>query len=256
MLQKARGLPCDVVVLDLEDAVAPEMKDAARAAAIAALPDFPGRAIVVRINPLSSPYGHDDLAAMRAARPAALLLPKVESHADVTAAKIGLPLWAMIETPRGVMNLSAIAAGGVEALVLGANDLLQQMHAQPLADRRNLWMAMSQIVMAARAHGLSAIDATYNALHDAAGFAASCAQGRAFGFDGKSLIHPSQIQACNAAFAPSAEELARARAILAAFAAEPGTGAIALDGAMIERLHAQEASRLLALADAIAERGA
>jgi citrate lyase subunit beta/citryl-CoA lyase len=157
----------------------------------------------------------------------------------------------MIETPLGVIHVAAIAAGGVQCLAMGTNDLLKAMHAQELPDRRNLWAALSQTVIAGRANGLTVLDGTYNDIHNQSGFADNCVQGRAFGFDGKTLIHPGQIEACNQAFAPSAEELAQARRILAAFAADPGKGAIALDGRMIEQLHADEARRLLALAGAI-----
>jgi citrate lyase subunit beta/citryl-CoA lyase len=151
-----------------------------------------------------------------------------------------------------VLHLSEIAAGGVTCLLLGTNDLLKSMRGQSLSDRRNLWAVLTQTVVAARAHGLGVIDGTYNDIGDENGFAQACAQGRAFGFDGKTLIHPSQIEAANRIFAPSPDEIAQAKRILDAFARNPGKGVIALDGRMIERLHAEEAQRLLALADAIA----
>jgi citrate lyase subunit beta/citryl-CoA lyase len=251
MQEKARTLPCDVVVLDLEDAVAPEAKDAARAMACAAVKAYGAREVVIRINPLSTPWGKADLAAVHSAAPDAMLLPKVERAADVAILNANIPVWAMIETPLGVLNVADIAAGGVECLAMGSNDLLQAMRAHSLPDRRNLWAALSQTVNAARAHGLTVIDGTYNDIGDAAGFAESCAQGRSFGFDGKTLIHPSQIEACNRTFAPSAEEIAQARRILDAFAQNPGKGAIPLDGRMVERLHAEDATRILALADAV-----
>ena len=254
MLEKARALPCDVVVLDLEDAVAPEMKEAARAQVCAAVGNYSDQETVVRINPLSSPEGKADLEAVQRARPDAILLAKVEGAADLAAAKVDTPVWAMIETPHAVLNLSGIAAGGVTCLLLGTNDLLKAMRGHALPDRRNLWAVLTQTVVAARAHGLAVIDGTYNDIHDADGFAQACAQGRAFGFDGKTLIHPSQIEAANRIFAPSPDEIAQARRILDAFAQNPGKGALALDGHMIERLHAEEAQRLLALADAIAGR--
>jgi len=254
MLEKARHLPCDVVVLDLEDAVAPEAKAAARDAVCAALKNYGPREVVVRINALASSFGTADLEAVRAAAPDAVLLPKVESAADIAAAKVlavSLSIWAMIETPLGVLNVADIAAGGVACLCMGTNDLLKAMRAKALPDRRNLWPALSATVLAARAHGASVIDGTYNEIPDNAGFAESCAQGRAFGFDGKTLIHPGQIESCNRIFAPSAEEILEARRILEAFTKNPGKGAIALDGRMIERLHAEEARRILALASAI-----
>ena len=251
MLEKARGLPCDVVVLDLEDSVAPEAKESAREAVCAALKDYNRHETVVRINALTSLWGQADLAAVQAAHPDAILLPKVERAADIAAAKASVPLWAMIETPLAILNVAEIAASGVTCLAMGTNDLLKAMQGQPLPDRRNLWWAMSQTVTAARAFGLSVLDGTHNEIDDLEGFAASCAQGRAFGFDGKTLIHPLQIGPCNRAFAPSREEIAQARRILQAFAANPGKGVIALDGRMIEGLHAEEARRLLALAEAI-----
>lgn len=251
MLEKARELPCDVVVLDLEDSVAPEAKDAARDAVCAALKNYDRREVVVRINPLSSSYGKADLEAVCAASPDAVLLPKIESAAGIQAAKGPLPLWAMIETPLGVLNVADIAASGVACLAMGTNDLLKAMRAKAMPDRRNLWPALSATVLAARAYGASVIDGTYNDIADDSGFADSCAQGRAFGFDGKTLIHPGQIENCNRIFAPSPEEIAQARRILQAFAKNPGKGAIALDGRMIEGLHAEEAQRILALAGAI-----
>jgi citrate lyase subunit beta/citryl-CoA lyase len=251
MLEKARGLPCDVVVLDLEDSVAPEAKEAAREAVCAALKDYGQHETVVRINALTGPWGRADLDAVSAARPDAILLPKVERAADIAAAKTSVPLWAMIETPMAVLHVAEIAASGVTCLAMGTNDLLKAMRGQPLPDRRNLWWAMSQTVTAARAHGLAVLDGTHNEINDLQGFAQVCAQGRAFGFDGKTLIHPLQIGPCNRAFAPSPDEIARARRILDAFAKNPGKGAIAVDGQMIEKLHAEEAQRLLALAQAI-----
>jgi citrate lyase subunit beta/citryl-CoA lyase len=254
MLEKARGLSCDVVVLDLEDAVAPEMKEAARAQVCAAVGNYSGREVVVRINPLSSPDGRADLATVRQTRPDAILLPKVENAADIAVIRGDIPVWAMIETPRAMLNLSEIAASGATCLLLGTNDLLKGMRGQSLPDRRNLWAVLTQTVVAARAHGLGVIDGTYNDIHDEDGFAQACAQGRAFGFDGKTLIHPSQIEAANRVFAPSPDEIAQARRILDAFAQDPGKGVLALNGRMIERLHAEEAQRLLALADAITGR--
>jgi citrate lyase subunit beta/citryl-CoA lyase len=258
MLEKARGLPCDVVVLDLEDSVAPEAKNTARDAVCAAVKNYGNREVVVRINPLASSQGKADLQAVRAAAPDALLLSKMESAADIESARgllpVSLSIWAMIETPLGVLNAAAIAAGGAACLAMGTNDLLKALCAQPLPDRHNLWQALSATVLAARAHGAGVIDGTYNDIADDAGFAESCAQGRAFGFDGKTLIHPSQIESCNRIFAPSREEILQARRILEAFEKNPGKGAIALDGRMIEHLHAEEASCILALADAIESR--
>jgi citrate lyase subunit beta/citryl-CoA lyase len=259
-LEKARSLDCDVVALDLEDAVAPEDKARARAQVCEAVAAkaFGGREVTVRINPLSSPFGHADMLAVAKAHPDAVILPKVSGAAEVGAEHRAFPesiaIWAMIETPKAVMHLDAIAGAGAACLVLGANDLLKEMSARPMPERNNLWAAMGLTVMAARAHGLAAIDATYNAINDPQGFAHSCEQGRAFGFDGKTLIHPSQIEIANQAFSPGAVELDEAKRILAAFAQHPEKSVLSFEGRMIERLHAEEAARLLALADAIGRR--
>jgi len=259
-LEKARTLPCDVVALDLEDAVAPDAKQAARDAvcALVAAKAFGSREVAVRVNALGSPWAEDDLKAVAKAGPDAIILPKVMDPAEIGAAQRGvdthlaIDIWAMIETPLGVLNAAAIAEAGASCLILGSNDLTKDMRGRAMPARENLWAAMSQLVLSARAHGLTAIDGTYNDIADAAGLTASCAQGRAFGFDGKSLIHPGQIEAANQAFAPSPGEIAAARRIIAAFAAAPDKSVLALDGRMVEKLHAVEAARLLALADAIA----
>ncbi|HEU0161980.1 MAG TPA: CoA ester lyase [Rhizomicrobium sp.] len=246
-LQKARGLQADLIILDLEDAVAPAAKADARAAACAAIAAFAPRPVLLRINALTGPWGQDDLAAAKAARPDGVLLPKVSGADDILAAQSeGLALWAMIETPRAVLNLAAIAASGVAGLVLGSNDLLKDMEARPMPDAANLHAAMSLCVMAARAHGIAVLDGVYNDIADAEGFAAAARRARDFGFDGKTVIHPAQIAPCNAAFTPGDDEIAAARAIVDAFAAQPEAGVIALDGRMVERLHAESAARLLA----------
>jgi citrate lyase subunit beta/citryl-CoA lyase len=254
-LEKARALACDVVALDLEDSVAPEAKAAARDAVCGALRTFGHREVVVRINALSTPWGREDLARLQTAKPDAILLPKVNGAADVSAAQIGIPLWAMIETCRAVLNLDDIA-GQAAALVIGGNDMLNEMRATALPRRENLQPILTSTVIAARAHGIDVIDGTYNTIGDDTGFAAECAQGRAFGFDGKTLIHPSQIETANRVFAPDAAQIAQARAIVATFERPENhdKGVIALDGQMVERLHAQGARRTLALADAIAAR--
>jgi len=251
MLEKARSLACDVVALDLEDSVAPQAKEIARHQVCAAVKSYGAREVVVRVNPLGSIHAKADLAAVRKAGPDAILLPKVESAADIAAAIGPIALWAMVETPLGLLRVEEIAASGVVCLVMGTNDLLKAMRAHPLPDRRNLWTALSQTVTAARAHGIGALDGTYNEIGDDGGFAESCAQGRAFGFDGKTLIHPRQIAICNRVFAPSMDEIAGARRIVEAFANNSGKGAIGLDGRMVERLHAEEAQQLLAFAEAI-----
>lgn len=246
-LDKARGLDCDAVVIDLEDAVGPADKDLARAAALAALPGFEGRA-AVRINGPDTPWGADDLEALSRSSALAVVLPKTRGPADVRwAAGSGLPVWAMVETLAAVLDLAAIAAEpGVEALLLGQNDLAAAMGARPGADRAPLQAAMSGLVMTARRYGLLALDGVYNAFQDADGFAAECRQGRAFGFHGKTLIHPSQIAAANAAFSPDAAEIAWAEAVVSAYAGAADAGVVRVNGEMIERLHLDQARRILA----------
>jgi citrate lyase subunit beta/citryl-CoA lyase len=238
----------DAAILDLEDAVGPGEKADAREAVQAWLASKPlSRRAVVRINSLTSDGGVDDLKAM--AKADAILLPKVESPADLAAARLlapGMPFWAMIETPRAVLHLAEIA-GHAEALVLGANDLLKDMGGRHRADRANLQYAMAALVTAARANGALALDAVHNDIADMDGFAAACTMARDFGFDGKCLIHPSQIEPARAAFAPSREEIADARALLAEFDKPENRerGVIAFRGRMVEQLHAQMARRLL-----------
>jgi citrate lyase subunit beta / citryl-CoA lyase len=258
---KARELPCDAMILDLEDAVAPDAKAAARAAAVAAVRagGFGRRELIVRVNALDGPWGEDDLKALSAAWPDAVLVPKVDDADGVAAYRAlagGVPIWAMVETMRAVLGVAGLAgAEGLAALVVGTNDLAKEMRAKPGADRAPFQGFLAATVAAARANGLAAIDGVYNAIGDAEGFAAECAQGVAFGFDGKTLIHPSQLAACNAAFSPDAAEIAWARVVVAAFA-EPGAadkGVIKVEGKMVERLHLDEARRVLAVVEAIGE---
>lgn len=257
-VEKARGLACDVVVLDLEDAVGPDDKAAARAAAVEVIRAGGFRAPLVgaRLNGVGTSWAVDDLAAMVGVSPGLVVLPKVDTPDELKPAVSALgpstSIWAMIETPRSLFGLDAVAgalaerAGG--GLMLGLNDLASALDCEPGADRTPLHAALSLTVAAARAHGLIAIDGVFNRLDDPEGLAAECAQGRRWGFDGKSLIHPSQVEAVNAAFTPSPEEVAKARAIVAAYEArEAGAGAIRHEGGMIERLHLDRARRLLAL---------
>ncbi len=259
-MAKARDLPCDAVILDLEDAVAPEAKRPARDAALAAAAEgFGGRACAVRINALDTPWGREDaVAAAGGAGVAAVVVPKVGSAAELIAVRDllgpgGPPIWAMIETCGAILRLAEIVAAGretgLELLIAGTNDLAKGMRCRPGADRAPLVPALAQIVIAGRSAGLTVLDGVANAIGDAARLAAECAQGAMLGFDGKTLIHPSQIDAANAAFGPTAEQLDWARAVVAAFAAPDaaGKGAIRLNGAMVERLHLTEAERLLAL---------
>lgn len=254
-IEKARTLACDVAILDLEDAVAPEAKVEARAAAIAAVRagGF-GPRLGVRVNALDTDWGADDLAALADTSVDLIVAPKVDDAATVqtlsSRLRSGTALWAMIETPRALLALTDIAASGglLEALMLGSNDLVAMLRTGPSPDREPLKPWLAQMVATARAHGLLAIDGVFNRFADAEGFAAECAQGRLYGFDGKSLIHPSQIEGANAAFAPSEAEIANARAIVAAFGAAEaaGRGAIQIDGQMVERLHLAAAKRILA----------
>ena len=256
-MAKARDLPCDAVILDLEDAVAPEAKEAARAAALAAAAEgFGTRACAVRINALDTSWGAADAAALAGAPGvAAVVVPKVASAAELSAVRAllgadGPPLWAMIETCGAILRLAEIVAAGagLELLIAGTNDLAKEMRCRPGADRAPLVPALAQMVIAARSARLVVLDGVCNAIGDDTRLAAECAQGAMLGFDGKTLIHPGQIVAANAAFGPSDEELAWARGVVAAFAAPEaaGKGAIRLDGAMVERLHLAEAERLLA----------
>ena len=257
-IEKARMLDCDVAVLDLEDAVAPEAKADARDAAVAAVRDGGfGPRLAVRINGLDTDWGLDDLAAMKAAGATLVVAPKVETPEAIHALSAGLAkgcaLWAMIETPRALMTLADIATadGALDGLMLGVNDLAKALGTGASPDREPFkpWLAM--LVAAARANGLLAIDGVFNRIEDAEGLAAEALQGRLYGFDGKSLIHPSQIAAANAAFSPSEAEIADAQAIVAAFDAPDaeGRGAIRVNGAMVERLHLEQAKALLARAD-------
>ena len=257
-VEKARTLPCDMAILDLEDAVAPEAKAEARAAAVEAIRagGFEPR-LGVRINGLDTPWGEADLEALAEAGAGLIVAPKVDSAEAVRALAGRLPdgsaLWAMIESPAALLNLPAIAGAGgpLEALMLGVNDLAVGLGTGVAPDREALKPWLAATVAAARAHGLTAIDGVYNDFADVEGFAAECAQARLYGFDSKSLIHPSQIAPANAAFTPSEEEVARARAVVAAFAAPEATGrgAIRVEGRMVERLHLAAAERLLARLD-------
>ena len=254
-IEKARGLNADAVILDLEDAVAPDAKAEARKAAVAALTTGGFRARVgVRVNGLDTPWGADDLAALSGLRPAFVVAPKIESPGavrDVAALLAAdVALWIMIETPLSVLRLDQIAGAGapLSALMLGINDFGERMNLVLGPDREPLKPWLAAVVAAARGHGLLAIDGVVNATDDADRLQTECLQGRAFGFDGKSLIHPAQIEAANTAFSPSPEEVARAREVVAAFASADagGKGAIRVGYRMVERLHLDAAHRLLA----------
>jgi len=267
-VDKARALACDVVILDLEDAVAPDAKDEARAGAVAAAAagGFGPRELVIRVNGLDTPWGEADLLAAAGVRPDAVLIPKVSRPEDIAAARARLPaetpLWAMIETCAAMFRLEALGAAsvaaGVTTWVIGSNDLAKEMRCVLDAERAALATPLSLSLMAARAHGLSILDGVYNDIADAEGLARQCAQGAALGFDGKTLIHPSQVEAANAAFSPEAGAVAWARTVVAAFdqPENAGRGVLKVEGRMVERLHLEQARRLIAVADAIAARAA
>lgn len=253
-LAKAAGLPCDGVILDLEDGVAPSAKEEARQAAIAAVGHgFGPRECVVRVNGLGTAWGAEDLRAVREARPDAVLVPKIERADDAmraVEAADGCPVWVMVETPRAVIEAPAIAdTPGVEALVAGLNDLALALRASPGADRAELAYGLGAIVLAARAAGIAALDGVATALDDPAAVERECAQAAAFGFDGKTLVHPSQIEPANRAFTPDAAAVELARALIAAYEACKG-GAASFRGQLIEALHVERARQTLALAQA------
>ena len=263
-LEKAKSLACDVLLLDCEDAVAPENKELARDQIAGALRagGYGRRELVVRTNSLDTPWGVADLRAAAAAGADAVLLPKVEDVSMVQrafAALEGAPtaIWVMVETPLGVLRAESLAASPlVGCLVAGTNDLAADLRCDGAwAERAALMPSLAQMVLAARAHGKVALDGVHIDLADDAGLAASCDQGRRLGFDGKSLIHPKTIAAANAAFTPSADEVARARAVIAAFdaAAAAGSALAVLDGKLVEELHVRASRRLIAVAEACAE---
>ena len=270
-LEKARTLDVDVLLLDLEDAVAPSAKVEARQQAVAALQagGYGHRELVVRVNGAATPWGAEDLAALARApvRPDAVLLPKVEAPAQLSAAAAALdaagapadlPLWAMIETPRGVLRAAEIAASPrLACLVAGTSDLAKDLGARVTAGRPELVTALSLVVLAARAHDRACLDGVHLDLDDEAGLEAACRQGRDLGFDGKTPIHPKTIAAANLAFGPGQAELELARRFMVAHAeAETfGRGVVVVDGRLVEGLHVEAARRRLALAEAIAARG-
>jgi citrate lyase subunit beta/citryl-CoA lyase len=263
-LDKARTLPADVLILDLEDAVAPDMKGPARAQVLTAVRagGYGRRELVIRVNAPGTPWAHDDLAAVAEAGVDAVLLPKVESAETVTAAMAALgptqAVWCMLETPRGILNAPSIAAAGprVAALVMGTSDLTKDLHARATRERIPLLTSLQLCVLAARAAGITALDGVHLDLDDDAGFAAACRQAADFGFDGKTLIHPRQVAVANEVFAPTASDVDWARRVIAAHANATARGhaVVVLDGRLIENLHVDDARRVLTLADAIAAR--
>jgi citrate lyase subunit beta/citryl-CoA lyase len=245
-IEKARELEADMIFLDLEDAVKPEDKEAARDAAVAAAAQgFGGRPVAIRVNKIGNFWHEADVAAVKASAAAFAILPKVQAAAETesVAARAGKPVLAMIETAAGVLEAHRIAPY-TAGLIAGTNDLSADLGLPPGSGRRGLTHCLQEIVLAARAAGVAAFDGVYNGLDDKAGLEAECGEGRAFGFDGKTLIHPNQIEAANRIFGPSADELDAARRLVAAATG----GAERFEGRMIEAMHVEEARRLLARA--------
>lgn len=271
-IEKARTLPADGIILDLEDSVAPDAKQAARdqIAKEAAKGGFGKRELVIRVNHLQSEWWQDDFAMAVKAKPDGILVPKIFGPEDIDtiARKLGelkadpaLRVWVMIETPMAVVKINQIAAcaqdkaSRLEAFVIGPNDIALETRIRMLVGRAAMIPIFTNIILAARAYGIDILDGPYSDFSNAAGFAQECDQARDLGFDGKTLIHPSQIEAANAAFTPSPDELARARKIIAAFdlPENAGKGAINLNGQMVERLHAEMARRAIAISQAVAD---
>jgi citrate lyase subunit beta/citryl-CoA lyase len=268
-LEKARNLPADCVILDLEDSVAPDAKALARdqiAQAIAAK-GFGKREVLIRTNGLDKPWWIDDIAMAGNARPDGIVVPKVSSVEDLTeianrlsGADPSIRVWAMIETARGVLHAEELAAASrdpktrLAGFLLGPNDISKETRIRMQPGRAAMLPLITHCVLATRLYGLEILDGPYSDFNNIDGFGQECAQARDLGFDGKTLIHPAQIEACNAIFTPPAEEVAEARKIIAAFERPENAsrGAIQLDGRMVERLHADMARRTIAIADAIA----
>lgn len=270
-LEKTRTLSADGIILDLEDSVAPEAKAAAREAIAQAIAagGFGRREVLIRVNALDSPWWIDDVAMAGKARPDGILVPKISSVDDLanvadrlsdTNTDMSIKVWAMIETARAVLHAEELARASRDSklrlagFVFGPNDISRETRIRMLPGRAAMLPMITHCILAARMHGLEILDGPYGDIGNAAGFAEECAQGRDLGFDGKTLIHPSQIDACNQTFTPPPEEVAQARKIIAAFERPENAarGAIQLDGRMVERLHADMARRTIAMADAIA----
>lgn len=271
-MEKAREIPADALILDLEDAVAPDAKEEARAQVIGAVAQggYGKREIVIRVNGLDTPWGIDDIKAAVAVGPDAILVPKINSAGDVAraeaaltaaGAKDGLQLWCMIETPLAILNIQSIAAKAQEpgsrmsAWVMGTNDIAKELRAAHTPDRVPMLVSLGLSIIAARAYGIVALDGVHNDIKDEQGFAAICEQGRDMGFDGKTLIHPSQVAPCNRIFSPDPVTVAFARKTIEAFELpeNKGKGVLKVEGRMVEILHAEIARRTVAIADAIAE---
>lgn len=264
-LEKAKGLDTDALILDLEDAVAPDAKEDARARVCAAAQsgEYGEREVTIRINGIGTAWHEDDLDAVVAAKPAAIVVPKVNSAGEVRALDVAITaagggddiaLWAMIETPEAIRNVNEIATASsrLKVLVMGTNDLVAELHAVHVPGRAPILTALSLSVLAARDAGIEILDGVYNDVKNAEGFEAECLQGRQFGFDGKTLIHPSQLEPANRLFAPSPAEVEHAEAVIAAFdeATAEGKGVATVNGKLIENLHVADAHRILSVARA------
>jgi citrate lyase subunit beta/citryl-CoA lyase len=265
-LEKAKTLAADALIFDLEDAVAPDAKEAARerVCAAAASGEYGSREVTIRLNGIDTEWHDADLRAAAQAGPAAVVVPKVNSPGDVHNIERALELggapdhtkiWAMIETPVAMLHAEEIAGASerLTVLVMGTNDLANELHAEFVPSRAPLLGGLSLALLAARATGKVILDGVYNDVKDLEGFEAECLQGRQFGFDGKTLIHPGQLETCNRVFAPSAEEIEKSQKIIGAFteAKVEGLGVVTVDGRMIENLHVDNARRILALAEAV-----
>ena len=263
-LEKAKSIPCDGLILDLEDAVAPDAKPAARenVCAAASSGEYGRRELTIRVNGIGTQWHEADLEAACAAGPDGIVVPKVntpkEVHRLVAAMeRYGAPdrtrLWAMIETPEAILKADKIARADdrLACFVIGTNDLVKELQAQHVPGRGPLLPALAQALLAARRAGIAILDGVYNNVSDADGFAAECRQGREFGFDGKTLIHPGQVEPCNAAFSPSQAEVEEADGIVAAWRDGAGSGVVTFNGKMIERLHVDIAERVLAIHKAV-----
>ncbi len=268
-LEKAKDIPADSLIFDLEDAVAPDAKEAARerVCAAAASGDYGLKEIIIRVNGLDTSWCEGDLRAASQSGASAVLVPKINSAADIAvieerlreySAPDTLGIWAMLETPSGIFNVRSIAASstGLTTFVMGTNDIAKELHAEYVADRSPLLFSLSTCLLAVREAGKVILDGVFNDIADAEGFLNEARQGRSMGFDGKTLIHPAQVDPCNDIFAPSAKEVDFASRVIEAFetAQAEGLGVVTVDGRMIENLHVDNARRSLALATAIAER--
>ncbi len=269
-LEKARSIPADALILDLEDAVAPDAKAEARAQVCEAVKQggYGKREIIIRVNGLSTEWGEADIEAAVAAGPDGILVPKVSSAEDVAAAsalldKAGagadMQLWAMMETPLAMLQAQSIAAAApktrMTTWVMGTNDIAKELRCAHTPDRQPMMTSLGLCMLAARAYGITILDGVYNDIKNEAGFAAVCEQGRDLGLDGKTLIHPSQVGPCNTIFSPDADEVTFSRQVIEAFKLpeNAGKGVLKVEGKMVELLHAEIAERVVAIADAIAE---